>query len=163
MAIFQLAYVFEGQNGLTNAVREAARRAAANPDITPTFLGGNGTLQGYVIQELCGDQTPPCDGGLLEQNVPGFDAARLATDPPTVSFCTYPVMSQTGTINNYQVNVTLTYDHPEFFPLAEIAALAAGNASTGSWHWSLAAYSQMRLEFVDDADPGFDPIAIVCP
>jgi Flp pilus assembly protein TadG len=36
MAIFQFAYVLETQNGLTNAVREAARRGAANSQIPVT-------------------------------------------------------------------------------------------------------------------------------
>ena len=163
MAIFQFGYILETQNGLTNAVREAARRAASNPDTTPTFLGGSGTLQGAIQEELCGDLAPPCSAGLLETNVPGFDASRLAVDPPTVSFCTYSIAGSSGTIQNYQINVTVQYNHPEFFPLGEIASLAAGRPSSGPWHWTMTATAQMRLEAVDDTDPGFDPVTSVCP
>lgn len=160
MAIFQLAFIFEGQNGLTNAVREAARRAAANPDTT-AFIGGNGTLQGEVQKELCGGLTPPCSGGLLEQNVPGFMPDRLAAEPE-VTFCTYAVAGSSGTITNYQINVRVTYNHPEFFPLAEFAAFAAGKPSSGAWHWTLDASSQMRLESVDAAAAAA-AIATPCP
>lgn len=161
LGIFQFAIVFEGQSGLTNAVREAARRGAANPDETPVVLGAGG-LEGAIQKELCGDLIPPCSGGLLAQNVPNFTASRLTTDPPNVTFCTYPVMTSSGTINNYQVNVDLGYNHPEFFPLAEIAAVAAGNPSSGSWHWFGTASAQMRLESIDDVTASAS-ITAVCP
>src|SRR5438034_9507461 len=77
MAIFQFAFVIESQIGLTNAVREAARRAAATePNATPVW-SGPGSLAECVQVQLCGDATPPCTGGLLEDNVQGFDGAQL--------------------------------------------------------------------------------------
>lgn len=143
MAIFQFAYVFESQSGLTNAVREAARRAASNSEVAPTWSSGPGTLQGFVQQQLCGDLTPPCDGGLLEENVPAFAASRLIADPPLVAFCTYQAAGST----QYQVQVTVQYRHPLFFGLMAFATDAMDGTQDGSW--TLSSTAQMRLENVD--------------
>lgn len=118
MAIFQFAYVLQSQMGLTNAVREAARRAAAaEPADAATF-------RIWVQAEL----TP---GGLLAANVPGYDVGNLATDPPTVDFCKYSA----GGIENQRITVTVSYNHPIFFPIPGSEGLA-----------NLTASAQMRLE-----------------
>ena len=62
MAIFQFAFVLESQMGLTNAVREASRRAAATTSEAPVWA----SLGDWVQRQLCGDGTPPCTDGLLE-------------------------------------------------------------------------------------------------
>lgn len=157
MAIFQFAYVIESQMGLTNAVREAGRRVAAQTDTTPDW----GALQTWVESELCGDTTPPCDAGLLPANVSGFDPASLTGDLPTVTFCSYDVVGSSGAINNYQVNVSLTYEHPIFFALLDFATDALDGTPNNRWDLSVSA--QMRLEYVDDADPGFTSPGAVCP
>lgn len=150
MAIFQFAYVLETQNGLTNAVREAARRGAANSQIAPTWSAGAGTMQGFVIDQLCGDLIAPCDGGLLEQNVPAFNPTRLVGDP-TVTFCSYPAAGGT----QYQVQVHVEYRHPLFFALMAFATDAMDGTPDGEW--TLTATAQMRLENIDSTaaqDPG---------
>lgn len=158
MAIFQFAYVIESQMGLTNAVREAARRVAAQTDATPDWSA----LATYVQGELCGDSTPPCDAGLLPDNVPAFSPPLLTTDPPTVTFCTYDVIGSAGTINNYQVDVAVAYEHPLFFGLLSYATDALDNVPNG--RWDLTASAQMRLEYVDDSDPSFiGPGGAPCP
>jgi hypothetical protein len=149
MAIFQFAYVIESQMGLTNAVREAGRRVAAQTDVAPNWVA----LETWVQGELCGDATPPCDGGLLPANVSGFDPSLLTTDPPTVTFCSYAVTGAAGTITNYQVNVSLTYQHPIFFALLDFATDALDGTPNNRWDLSVAA--QMRLEYIDDQEPGF--------
>jgi Flp pilus assembly protein TadG len=58
MAVVQFAFVLETQMGMTNAVREAARRAAADP--SPTRAGVE-------------DQVD----ALLAANIQGYDASRL--------------------------------------------------------------------------------------
>lgn len=154
MAIFQFAFVIESQMGLTNAVREAARRVAATePDVAPDWTGAT---RAWVQAQLCGDATPPCTGGLLEENVQAFDGARLTTDPPVVTFCSY---SAAG-ITNYRVQADVAYQHPLFFgPLAFATDLVDGNTN-GSW--DLSASAQMRLENIDSTVSGFlDPG--VCP
>ena len=158
MAIFQFAYVIESQMGLTNAVREAGRRVAAQTDVAPNWAA----LQAWVQSELCGDTTSPCDGGLLPANVSGFDPTSLTTDPPTVTFCSYDVIGSSGTITNYQVNVSVTYAHPVFFALLDFATDALdGNPNN---RWDLSASAQMRLEYIDDQDPGFTaPGGPACP
>ena len=91
MAIFQFAFVLQSQMGLTNAVREAARRVAATkPTQNPCGLG-RPIARGWVQGELCGDATPPCDGGLLEQNVQAFDGTGSGRIRRRVTFCRYSV------------------------------------------------------------------------
>ena len=157
MAIFQFAFVIESQIGLTNAVREAARRAAATePNATPVW-SGPGSLGEWVQVQLCGDAAPPCTGGLLEDNVQAFDGTQLTTDPPTVTFCSY---SAAGT-TNYRVKVTVAYQHPLFFgPMAFATDLVDG--TPGNQRWDLSASAEMRLENIDSAsytvnDPGACP------
>jgi hypothetical protein len=128
MAIFQFAFVLESQMGLTNAVREAARRAAATSNPTAA----------WVSAELCGTN-PTCDAGLLRENVQGFSPTRL-TGTPTVTFCTYDVQG----IWNYRVSVSVAYRHPVFFGPIAFATDAVDGAPDGDW--TLSASAQMRLE-----------------
>ena len=147
MAIFQFAYVLESQMGLTNAVREASRRAAATTSEAPTWA----TLGGWVQDQLCGGGAP-CTGGLLEENVQGFDGNRLTVDPPTVTFCSYSAAGMT----NYRVQADVLYEHPVFFGLLGFATDMVDGNPNGQW--DLAASAQMRLENIDSTAAGFvDP------
>jgi hypothetical protein len=148
MAIFQFAYVIQSQMGLTNAVREAARRAAASPEAAPNWAA----LSAWTEGELCGDATPPCDAGLLEQNVPAFSAGLLTADP-VISYCTYAIAGSTGTLTNYQINISVQYQHPVFFGLLAFATDAIDGSPNG--RWDLTAAAQMRLESIDSTDPSF--------
>lgn len=142
VAIFQFAFVFQTQMGITNAVREAARRAAAV----------DGPTTAWVRLQLCGDPVT-CSSGLLPDNVQGFAEGRLGVGSPNVQFCTYSVSS----VNQYRVIVGVTYEHPEFFPLAQIAALAAGKPAGGDWNWTIDGSAEMRLEHDLTSSPGGCP------
>lgn len=132
VAIFQFAYVLETQIGLTNALREAARRAAAAPGPTDT----------WVLLQLNG---PSGTDGLLAQNVQNYQASR-ATE--AVTFCSYTVAGVSGT--NYRVDVGIAYDHPVFFP---ILSFVTGSPTI----WRLTSTAEMRLENDLAVDPGACP------
>ena len=160
MAIFQFAFVFQSQMGLTNAVREAARRAAATePTVAPVWTGG-GSLAEWVQVQLCGDPIPPCAGGLLDQNVQAFEGGALVTDPPTVMICSYTVQISGSPETQYRIQTDVEYKHPLFFgPLAFATDFVDGNQNG---FWDLSASAQMRLENIDETVTGFsDPGACV--
>jgi hypothetical protein len=162
MAIFQFAYVLETQIGLTNASREAARRAAATSSENPVWAD----LQAWTLLQLNGDGTP-ANAGLLPENVQAYDSGRLWPAPypgmtnstsPAVSFCSYTVAG----ITNYRVTVEVMYEHPVFFGLLSFATDLADGSPNG--FWDLFASAQIRMENVDrDAvnaaanDPGACP------
>jgi hypothetical protein len=149
MAIFQFAFVIESQMGLTNAVREAARRIAATEPVGQPIWTGSPSMTEWVQKELCGDLTPPCDGGLLLQNVQAFDGTKLWADPPVVTFCSYGAAG----ITNYRVQVDVRYKHPVFFGLLSFATDLVDGTTNG--YWDLSASAQMRLENIDDSISGF--------
>jgi hypothetical protein len=154
LAIFQFGFVLQTQMGLTNAVREAARRIAATEPNAGSDWTDGGAMERWVQAQLCGDSTPPCDGGLLVENVQAFDGARLDVDPPEVAFCHYAVTVADGSsVTQYRVLVDLTYAHPVFFgPMAYATDLVDSNAGNGAWDLSVSA--QMRLENLDAAVTG---------
>ncbi len=155
MAIFQFAYVIQAQVGLTNAVREAARRVAATENPAPVWTGG-ASLDEWVQAELCGDIVGTCDGGLLDENVQAFDGARLWTDPPSVTFCRYSVDLAGSPTNQFRVEAGVQYKHPVFFGLLAYATDLVDGTPNG--FWDLTATAQMRMENVDDTDPSYtDP------
>ena len=149
LAIFQFAFVIESQMGLTNAVREAARRVAATePTGTPDWGGAYTT---WVQEQLCGVPINACSGGLLEDNVQGFDASRLPA-APDVNFCWYTAAGTT----NYRVEVAVSYEHPLFFGLLAFATDFV-DGTPGNNAWDLSASAEMRIENVDPAVAGTDP------
>jgi Flp pilus assembly protein TadG len=135
MAIFQFAFVLQAQMGLTNAVREAARRAAAAP------TSDSGSLGTWTAAQLTGGS------GLLAQNVQGFASARVVGSPAT-TFCQYTINSVTSD----RVTVSVRYRYPVFFPLLSFATDAMDGSSDGDW--TLAANAQMRLENGLTTPPG---------
>lgn len=151
LAIFQFAYVIESQMGLTNAVREAARRTAASSATNPTWIGAN-SLEEYVVEQMCGDAADPCDGGLLEENVQGYDGSLLTGDRPDVCFQAYAAAG----VTNVSITVSVAYEHPLFFGILKFATDAIdGNPNNA---WDLSASAQMRLENVDPANLGANPV-----
>ena len=131
MAVVQFAFVLETQMGLTNAVREAARRAAADP--SPTIAGVDAQLD-----------------ALLAANIQGYEASRLWTAldgpqygaSPAVTFCSYSVAG--GPPDNYRVTIYVAYKNPVFFPLLSYATDLVDRKSNGTW--DLAAEASMRIE-----------------
>ena len=159
MAIFQFAFVIESQIGLTNAAREAARRAAATSSDNPNWAG----LRSWTLVQLTGDGTP-ANPGLLPENVQAYESARLWTAPypgmsntttPAVLFCSYAVSGAT----NYRVQVVVKYQHPVFFGLLAYATDLVDGSPNG--FWDLLASAEIRMESVDSVavdaaanDPG---------
>jgi Flp pilus assembly protein TadG len=149
MAVVQFAFVLETQMGLTNAVREAARRAAADP--SPTTSGVEAQLD-----------------ALLAANIQGYEASRLWTsldgpeygDSPAVTFSCYSIAgveSSPGVpLNNYRVTIYVAYKNPVFFPLLSYATDLLDRNSNGTW--DLTAEASMRIE-ADTAPSGVVP----CP
>jgi hypothetical protein len=138
MAIFQFAFVIESQMGLTNAVREAGRRAAATSSEDPDWTA----LRVWTLEQLNGDGGS--NPGLLAQNVQAYDVARLWATYPSVSVCKYTV----GSAFNYRIQIDVKYKHPIFFgPMTLFTDAVDG---TGNGDWDLSASAQMRIE---NADP----------
>jgi Flp pilus assembly protein TadG len=143
MAVVQFAFVLETQMGLTNAVREAARRAAADP--SPTKLGVDAQLD-----------------ALLAANIQGYDASRLWTASdgpeygasPAVTFCSYSIA---GGPDNYRVTIYVAYKNPVFFPLLSYATDLLDGKSNGTW--DLTAEASMRIE----ADTAPSDVSGPCP
>ena len=131
MAVVQFAFVLETQMGLTNAVREAARRAAADP--SPTEAG--------VLAQL---------DGLLAANIQGYEPSHLWTaldgpeygPSPAVTFCSYSVAGVS--LDNYRVTIYVAYKNPVFFPLLSYATDLLDRKSNGTW--DLVAEASMRIE-----------------
>lgn len=157
MAIFQFAFVIESQMGLTNAVREAARRTVATTTDNPNWA----TLRTWTQQQLTGDGTST---GLLAQNVQAYDAASLWAAPypgqtntqsPDVTFCSYTAAG----VTNYRVSIAVEYKHPVFFGILAFATDMVDG--TNNNRWDLFASAEMRMENVDSTavnaggnDPG---------
>jgi Flp pilus assembly protein TadG len=143
MAVVQFAFVLETQMGLTNAVREAARRAAADP--SPTTSGVEAQLD-----------------ALLAANMQGYEASRLWTASdgpeygasPAVTFCSYSIA---GGPDNYRVTIYVAYKNPVFFPLLSYATDFLDRKPNGTW--DLAAEASMRIE----ADTAPSDVSGPCP
>lgn len=140
MAVVQFALVLETQMGLTNAVREAARRAAA--DVDPTTNANLATASDVAAQL----------DTLLAADIQGYSASRLwGASPgdgseylasPSVTFCSYTV----GAATNYRVTVYVAYRNPIFFPLLSYATDLLDRAANETWDFATEA--SMRLEGV---------------
>jgi hypothetical protein len=160
MAIFQFAFVIESPMGLTNAVREAARRTVATTTTNPNWT----TLRAWTITQLVGDGGS--NPGLLAQNVQAYNASELWPAPypgmtnattPAVSFCSY---SAAG-VTNYRVTIEVKSKHPVFFGILSFATDFLDG--TNNDRWDLSASAEMRMESVDATavaasnDPGACP------
>jgi hypothetical protein len=126
LAIFQFAYVLETQIGLTNAVREAARRVVTSPSSTVS----------WTEDQLLGSGG---DAGLLAENIHGYDPSRVVSPSPQIRICSFDVDG----VTNYRVDISVTYSHPIFFPIPGSDNLATLTAAT-----------QMRIEHDDSLDAG---------
>jgi Flp pilus assembly protein TadG len=101
----QLAFIYERQIGIENAVRDAARRGATLETLTTTDSGVNGP---YIFDLLTGP------GGLLQSNVQDY-----SSDPAQVkvaSVCYRTQVDAAGN-NSVMVKVSVGYAHPLFLPI----------------------------------------------
>jgi TadE-like protein len=113
-ALVQFAFIFERQIGIQNAVREAARSAAALPTDDSNVL----TNAGWAYECLFGQTTDPnppdtCGRHLLQANVEDYDQSQIQS----ISVCY--ANGPTDPSGNGQILVTasITYRHPLFVPI----------------------------------------------
>jgi Flp pilus assembly protein TadG len=140
MAIFQFAFVIESQMGLTNAVREAARRTVASTSTNPNWA----TLRAWTVEQLVGNGGS--NAGLLSQNVQAYNASELWATYPTVTFCSYDAAG----VENYRVTIEVKYKHPVFFGVLSFATDALDGTANNKW--DLSASAEMRMENVDPGE-----------
>lgn len=100
VSLVQLAFIFERQIGIENAVRDAARRAATYTTNSAALAGTNGT---FVLNLLETDILPNSQG-YADSNL---ELAKVCyDDAPAASGYT-----------EVTVNVLVRYRHPLFLPL----------------------------------------------
>jgi Flp pilus assembly protein TadG len=143
--VIQLGFLFAGQNGLTNAAREAARYASTLPTPDMTIAGNcsaSGTNSKAVYDRLLAAN--------LRQYIPGFISGNL-TYAGALSACPTAALAETGTGVGYcadpngdgtyavRVRVTVVYRHPLFIPLV-------GRLFSSTDTLQLLAAEEMRVE-----------------
>ena len=120
-AIVQFGFLFAGQIGLANAVRDAARTAAVNQGADATRLGvctTTGSLTGTNAQKAYQSLL-----NRLPVQVPGYQSSRLVAGCTAVTgytdtsarFCSY--RNADGTTYSIRLILTAVYRHPLFVPL----------------------------------------------
>jgi Flp pilus assembly protein TadG len=151
--IIQLGFLFAGQNGMSNAAREAARYASTlpTPDLT---VAGNGSCSAAGNAKAVYDQFSQVN---LRQYIPGFlsgnltsaggpacGAATLAGTGTGVGYC---VVTNPDSSFALRVRVSVLYRHPLFIPLV-------GQIFSSTNTWQLQAIEEMRVEGPDRATNG---------
>ena len=144
--IIQLGFLLAGQNGLTNAAREATRYASTLPAPDTTVAGDcsiAGSNSGLVYARLTGVNLP--------QYIPGFQPGNVATGSGGLANCGTWAQAGTGTGVYYcrsdnldgtwsvRVRVRVVYRHPLFIPLV-------GRIFSSTNTWQLGAVEEMRVE-----------------
>lgn len=148
--LIQLGIVFGSQNGVVNAVRETARRAA-------TYRIGESTIQVQLGAGagtgICGQAEDELDAQ-LSAAVPGYSATNL---DPTISWTWRSDGSGTWFL---YATVDVQYRHPLYVPLVSVI-LDGFDADPGGGNLILGASEQMRVE-----NPALNPTTrqdITCP
>jgi Flp pilus assembly protein TadG len=106
--IVQFAFVLGGQIGVTNAVREAARNAAAIETYTAALATTNGHAT-YV--QLTGGS------GLLSRNVQAYQASQLVTSGSPITQVCYVTYTDPAGMTQVKVRVEAYYKHRLFVPI----------------------------------------------
>lgn len=154
-SIIQLGFLLAGQNGMTNAAREAARYASTIP--TPdTIVAGNCTSSGtnayLVYDRLTKVNLPQYIPGFIGLNLipaapsSGCGAAALAGTGSGVGYCAAANQDGTGTYS-VRVRVAIVYGHPLFIPIV-------GSILSSTNTWQLKAIEEMRVEGPDRPTAG---------
>ena len=144
--IIQLGFLLAGQNGLTNATREAARYASTLP--TPdTSVAGTCAAAGSNA-EMVYSRLKTVN---LPQYIPGIQSGNIISGPGALSGCATWAQSGTGTGVAYckrdngdstwsiRVRVRVIYAHPLFIPLV-------GQIFSSTNTLRLGAVEEMRVE-----------------
>lgn len=148
LGIMQMGLLFAGQNGLTNAAREAARYASTLP--TPnTFVAGSCSTAGTNAQVVYSRLT----GFSMRQYVPAFIAGNIVEGsgglascgswalslPPAGAGVAYCKQDNGDGTWSVRVRVVMVYRHPMFIPLV-------GRLFSSTDTWQLGATEEMRVE-----------------
>ena len=153
LGILQMGLLFAGQNGLTNAAREAARYASTLPTPDP-FAAGSCASTGTNAQVVYARLT----GFSMRQYVPAFISGNIVQGggglascgawalslPPTgagVAYCKRDNTPSDATDDSWsvRVRVVMVYRHPMFIPLV-------GRIFSSTNTWQLGATEEMRVE-----------------
>lgn len=149
--IIQLGFLFAGQNGMSNAAREAARYASTLPTPDQTVAGNGSCLAGNAKAVF--DRLKDVN---LPQYIPGFQPGNLTNAGGAA--CGAAALAGTGTGVLYcsvanggtfalRVRVVVVYRHPLFIPLV-------GRIFSATNAWELQAIEEMRVEGPDRATNG---------
>lgn len=138
--IIQLGFLFGGQNGLTNAAREAARYASTLPTpdtvVACTRSGNNASV---AQTRLTSVNLPQYIPGVVPGNVVAAapcSGAALAGTGTGVAYCARPNGDGTFSV---RVRVSVVYRHPLFIPMV-------GRLFSSTDTWQLGALEEMRVE-----------------
>lgn len=157
--IIQLGFLLGGQNGLTNAAREAARYASTLPApdtfVACTDPGNNAsTVQARLRDVNLGQYIPGFISANLIPLTPGAVCTAAVRDG-TVTGVAYCARSNSDSPLTYsiRVRVSVVYGHPLFIPLV-------GRLFSATNTWQLGALEEMRVEGPNrSTDGGF----VGCP
>lgn len=156
LGIIQMGLLFAGQNGLTNATREAARYASTLP--TPdTFAAGSCSSAGTNSQRVYSRLTTFS----MQQYVPAYVSGNVVRGAGMLSSCASWAMSLPATgagvaycskVNvdgtfQVRVRVVMVYRHVLFIPLV-------GRIFSSTNTWQLGATEEMRVEGPNRATAG---------
>jgi len=151
--IIQLGFLFAGQNGMSNAAREAARYASTLPTPDQT-VAGSGSCSTVGNAKAVYDRLTQVN---LPQYVPGFllgnltnaggPACGLAAIAGTGTGVAYCSVTNADTTHTVRVRVVVVYRHPLFIPLV-------GQIFSSTNTWQLQAIEEMRVEGPDRATDG---------
>ncbi len=134
-AILQFALALGTQVGITNAVREAARNAAASQTDTAALASANGHA---VYVQLIGST------GLLAKNVQAYRTSQLVvTGSPITQVC-YRTYTDPASTTQVMVRVEAHYRHPLFIPL--ISAILDGLDGSPDGAMRVGASEEIRVE-----------------
>ena len=147
-AIVQFGFLFAGQVGLANAVRDAARTAAVNQGADATRLGACATTG-----SLTGNNAQKAYQSLLNRlpiQVPGYQSSRLVTGctvtngytDTSARYCSY--LNAGGTTYSIRLILTAAYRHPLFVPL--VGTIVDGFDGTTDNALKIRATEEMRVE-----------------
>jgi len=106
LSIFQFAFIYGAQIGITNATREAARMAATFETLNDTQAAANGD---WTYNELVDNAD-----ALLRRNVQAYQPSRLVT--PLTQVC-YSIYSAADGTTQAKVKVEVVYSHPMLIPI----------------------------------------------
>lgn len=148
--IIQLGFLLGGQNGLTNAAREAARYASTLPAPDKFVACTDPVNNASTVQtRLTTVNLPQYIPGFITGNVVSAAACSGAAGTG-VAYCYRPNGDGTFSV---RVRVSVVYRHPLFIPLV-------GRLFSATNTWQLGALEEMRVEGPNrSTDGGF----VVCP